>query len=143
MDLQHAATFQPITQLMRDVLIGPVHVGKACVAAPCGQLHGEEQGAAMGLGIIARVMVEPHFAIAKGAQRLPVGQDDVRHQHERRVEIASGGFAWRAPANRHLAEDLGGEQLAGLVEVLIAHDKDNVVVEGLLDGCAARLIDRL
>ena len=97
----------------------------------------------MGLGIIARVVVEPHFAIAKGAQRLPVGQDDVRHQHERCVEISSGGLAWRAPANSHLAEDLGGAQLAGLVEVLIAHDKDNVVVEGLLDGCAGCVIDLL
>ena len=89
MDLQDLAAFEALAEHRRDSLVGLVHVGEAGVAAPRRQLHRVKQRRTVWLGVIAGVVVEPHFAVAEHADRLAV-LHDVGDQHERRVPRPAG-----------------------------------------------------
>ena len=69
--LQHVAAFEPVAQRARNVVVSLVHVGEAGLAAPRGELHRIQKRRAMRLRVIAGVVMEPHLAVAEGADRFP------------------------------------------------------------------------
>ena len=74
-DVQRASAAQPLFEGGRHRLVGLVHVGEQRIAAGRRQFERVEEGVFVGPRGIARVDVEPEFALAEGADRLPVDLD--------------------------------------------------------------------
>ena len=97
----------------------------------------------MGLGIIAGVVVEPHFAIAKRADGLAI-LHDIGDEHKRRVEVSAGTIAHnRLLAHGDGAKHLRRTQLLRLAKLLLGEGEHDVLVKRLAHGGGGFRIDGL